>query len=855
MNRKGTFKWGLLLITLLIMLSANNVTAQPPETTYQTLGSFEQLLRDQHNLLVSFDDLMGQTPVTREQKIEFLYSIEDLYRRQAVGMDKFSIWINENWASLTPSEKANVTASLEDLLRRQAKNLDAFNGNLLAWVKTFDPVYRQKFSDSFEDLLHRQVALLKNFEAVLHKDGMQTPLFLASFEDLLRRQAQSLEGFGDLGEYTFDTTLPQEGAGIAIYKTANRTSLQCGEPINYKYTVYNNGDQNVTDIVVTDLNLPGGPIVGTIPMLEVYQSKSINRTVTYDCSRDVVYPIKVCNNATAKGTASSGEAVQAESNEVCVILNGPQAEVNCDPIQGHEGHPITVQGTISRCADGGGLILSADDGNGYNLFDNDDDAWEVVQRIFANKECARISGCVYEGLSTTCQATDLSIFVNSCEQINCPGCPDITELDGQIHHGLEVTLTGAITQTAEGCYVLTDTSGVKYELEEDGNYPDAWQAVLGIPNGLCAEIIGCAYKDMKPVCGDSDGVPVYVRSCEETNCAGSNCPPIVINNQIHQGKEADLIGKIMELFDGGCFVLTDPNTNEFLCELMPDDPDAWKEVLALWQKEGVCAEITGCIYDGLPHDDRCGIDSSTPTMYVKSCVQISCPKPSEPPCTPMTNEKGETISGVLATKVGPLGGSATSCPFILYYSYQENPNGLTETKKYWLTVDGTNSQYQTEYNKLLNHGKGDYVKVYGCIYEGLESPCEGVPDAIPMYVRSVEVYPTCTDTEQVPFIDRGTIVQDTGCVIFSSATGHGKLELNEDPGYQDAWNIVEDLIDTSKLVEIYGCENTTTGSCGLQTWQVRAAVPLVGAMVVNPQSTPDETPNSTTECETCKGLN
>jgi hypothetical protein len=113
------------------------------------------------------------------------------------------------------------------LLRRQAKNLETFNGNLLAWVKTFDPVYRQKFSDSFENLLHRQVALLKNFERVLTQDGMQTPLFLASCEDLLRRQAQSLEGFGDLGQFTFDATQAQGGPGIAIYKTVDKTSASC----------------------------------------------------------------------------------------------------------------------------------------------------------------------------------------------------------------------------------------------------------------------------------------------------------------------------------------------------------------------------------------------------------------------------------------------------------------------------------------------------------------------------------------------------------------------------------------------------------------------------------------------------
>jgi len=153
MRIEGKVKGRLLFIALIVMLFANSAMAQPPQTTYQTLSSFEQLLRDQHNLLVSFDDLMGQTPVTRDQKIEFLYSIEDLYRRQAMGMDKFSSWIDENWGKLTPVEKAQITSSLEDLLRRQAKNLDAFNGNLLAWVKTFDPVYRQKFSDSFENLL------------------------------------------------------------------------------------------------------------------------------------------------------------------------------------------------------------------------------------------------------------------------------------------------------------------------------------------------------------------------------------------------------------------------------------------------------------------------------------------------------------------------------------------------------------------------------------------------------------------------------------------------------------------------------------------------------------------------------
>jgi hypothetical protein len=481
-----------------------NLHTPTPNSHYDSMESFETLLRDQHNLLVSFNDLMGQTPATKEQKIEFLYSIEDLYRRQAVGMDKFSIWINENWAGLTPREKANVTASLEDLLRRQAGNLDAFNGNLLAWVKTFDPIYRQKFSDSFEDLLHRQVALLKNFERVLTQDGMQTPSFLASCEDLLRRQAQSLEGFGDLGQFTFNTIQAQEGPCIAIYKTADKTSLACGDNVTYKYTVYNNGDENVTDIQVTDLNWPGGPIAGTIPMLQVYQSKSIVKTVSYGCSPDVTYPIKVCNNATAKGKAH-GETIAAGSNDVCVILNGPQAdaEANCDPVQGYTGRAVTVQGHIGPGIEQGCAILTADDGTSYDLQTNDvtSEEWQEVMTVLKTGGCAEIGSCAYPGLPTTCrQGTPL--YVASCKSIDCrsgPSCPDRVG-NGVTYTGVDIDLVGPITLEGE-CFVLIDGRQNQYELEEDQNYPDAWNEVGTIEKMAgCAHINGCVHRGMPTRC-------------------------------------------------------------------------------------------------------------------------------------------------------------------------------------------------------------------------------------------------------------------------------------------------------------------------------------------------------------------
>jgi hypothetical protein len=502
-------EWALLTLERTIVRPSPSLNSK-----YETMKSFEQLLRDQHNLLVSFDDLMGQTPATREQKIEFLYSIEDLYRRQAVGMDKFSVWIDTNWQDLTADEKAQITSSLEDLLRRQANNLEAYNGNLLAWVKTFDPIYRQKFSDSFEDLLHRQVALLKNFERVLTQDGMQTPSFLASCEDLLRRQAQSLEGFGDLGQFTFNTTQAQEGPGIAIYKTADKTTLACGDNVTYKYMIYNNGDEEVTDIQVTDSDQ--GP-VGEPFSLGVYQSKSIEETVTTECSPDEIYPIKVCNTATAAGTASSGEIVKASSDDVCIILNGPSSEVKCKPIQGIGGKSATVRGRLSSDTVSGCVILILADGTMYSLEENNADAWTEVNSILTTEGCAEVSGCAYEGLQTDCnQGTPL--YVNSCTRIDCPpdsSCPDRSKSDGSGILVGDTTLVGPITKEGE-CFILTDGSDNKYELSADQNYPNAWHKVGTIEfESEIAQIRGCEYTGVPNQCSDIAIPVVYVKSCAE----------------------------------------------------------------------------------------------------------------------------------------------------------------------------------------------------------------------------------------------------------------------------------------------------------------------------------------------------
>jgi hypothetical protein len=168
-----------------------------------------------------------------------------------------------------------------------------------------------------------------------------------------------------------------------------------------------------------------------------------------------------------------------------------------------------VRGRIVKSLPGC-LVLGADNGKGYELFEKNADAWTEVMRIFATKGCAEISGCAYVDLPTTCQM-GTPLYVISCKQIDCPGsnCPIRSGKVGQ-----DVTLTGTITVSGEGCFVLTDASGVNYELEKDDLYPDAWDEVLAIKQGGCAEIDGCAYKGMSPNCAGSS-MPVYVKSCKE----------------------------------------------------------------------------------------------------------------------------------------------------------------------------------------------------------------------------------------------------------------------------------------------------------------------------------------------------
>jgi hypothetical protein len=151
------------------------------------------------------------------------------------------------------------------------------------------------------------------------------------------------------------------------------------------------------------------------------------------------------------------------------------------------------------------------------LTEDDAGAWAEVQSILATGGCAEISGCAYVGLPTTCQQ-GTPLYVNSCKRIDCPpgtNCPDRLNIAG-----VDINLKGPITLEG-GCFVLTDNAGVKYELEMDENYPNAWNKVGTIQKeSECAQIDGCAYSGMPTKCSGSS-MPVYVKSCQEAACAPS----------------------------------------------------------------------------------------------------------------------------------------------------------------------------------------------------------------------------------------------------------------------------------------------------------------------------------------------
>lgn len=181
--------------------------------------SLEDLLHNQTDLLLGFQDLLLRLPRGAEDNYNFTVSFEQLLRSQAHLTDCFQLLLSNQsrrgWDSYYSSEDRNyLLNSYEILLRNETDLFAGFSSKInQSWLSLDGYVAPGHSMDaqwellaSLEDLLKRQVRLYKGFVYLFHEiDTDASPQereelveFLDSLEDLLRRESDLIAGFEDL---------------------------------------------------------------------------------------------------------------------------------------------------------------------------------------------------------------------------------------------------------------------------------------------------------------------------------------------------------------------------------------------------------------------------------------------------------------------------------------------------------------------------------------------------------------------------------------------------------------------------------------------------------------------------------
>ena len=194
-------------------------------TKQDAIASYEDLLRNQSELLAGFEELLHAVATNQRDCYQFIASYEQLLRSQTVLFSRFQELLYNSsgvgWdEDLLASDQIAFLDSYEDLLRREAGLYAGFSQKLdHCWsalgrdyrydpdgpggIAEHDATAQREFLASFEDLLRRQAVLYNGFhglenrldESVRYEDRVA---FLSSFEDLLRRESDLLQGFEDL---------------------------------------------------------------------------------------------------------------------------------------------------------------------------------------------------------------------------------------------------------------------------------------------------------------------------------------------------------------------------------------------------------------------------------------------------------------------------------------------------------------------------------------------------------------------------------------------------------------------------------------------------------------------------------
>jgi hypothetical protein len=261
-----------LLALFCLIIGSLSVTSAKESADSVFLDSLESLLRDEANLLDSFEYLLGKTSTTVEENVEFLASFEDLLRRQAVLSKGFEDLLKLKWECMPVEEQEKFLASFEDLLKRESH-----------------------LYFSFQSLLDKRWDELSSDEQAK---------FLRSFEDLLRRQTMLLKSYEDL--------FKMKHGGICIEKSSDKAIIDCEETVTYTYTIRNfYSNKAITDIIIIDDKL--GTIADKI-LLAPGETKSFTKSTTLSES--------ICNQARVLGEDDDGKLVCDYSNIVCVLVRG-----------------------------------------------------------------------------------------------------------------------------------------------------------------------------------------------------------------------------------------------------------------------------------------------------------------------------------------------------------------------------------------------------------------------------------------------------------------------------------------------------------------------------------------------------
>jgi len=296
--------------------------------TYDSMKSYEDLLRSQTALIGSFENLLKNSTLEYDEynyHYQFLDSFDDLAMREQLGLNSFEDLVSHNWSTLDPSEKISLTQSFEDLIRREAIVLSSNEDLLKRGYCNLSATEKQELLDRFEARLKYEVILYTKFEDWLHFQQTiendpalkETWIgFLDSFEDLIRRQARLLDSFEMLLKIRCDS----------IYLGLTKTIV--GD--TYSYTVTAGSDTAATGVKVANVSINDslmGFIAQGITLDSTNQFYTVTKgplpTTCADCDNCTC---NVCNFATACGdvvTPNGNFTVCVVSDQVCMVVQDP----------------------------------------------------------------------------------------------------------------------------------------------------------------------------------------------------------------------------------------------------------------------------------------------------------------------------------------------------------------------------------------------------------------------------------------------------------------------------------------------------------------------------------------------------